>query len=294
VNAYARSRASVRDPERERLITEHIDMARRIALRVARRIPPWMSQEDLVAAAMIGLTEAADRYDDVRGEPFVGFAEKRIRGAVLDELRRGDMMPRRVRTTARKVGATIRELEQRLGRQPVDEEIAAAMGVTLDDYRENLEMLTHVSFVEIGAEPDQERNAITSTGSTPMDLVERAELVHRVKSCLGRLPERDATVLSLYYVEEFNYAQIGDLLGVSESRVCQLHARALSRLRVEIEGPMSDDNPAPPKAPRAKSAGAVGKRGAKPAPEPPPAATPIEEALLGGGDGEGPGDDGLE
>ena len=265
MKAYART-TTVRDPERERLITQHIDMARRIALRVARRIPPWMSQEDLIAAAMIGLTEAADRYDEVRGEPFVGFAEKRIRGAVLDELRRGDMMPRRVRTTARKVGSTIRDLEHRYGRPPIDEEIAAALGVTLDDYRENLEMLTHVSFVEIGAEPDQERNSISSPGATPLELVERAELVHRVKSCLGKLPERDGVVLSLYYVEEFNYSQIGDLLGVSESRVCQLHARALARLRVEIEGPETPGKPAVQRAARAATA----RRLANESPEPPP------------------------
>src|SRR5689334_11936213 len=98
-------------PVNSRLIQEHIEMARRIALRVARRLPAWIGSDDVVAAAMVGLTEAAQRYDGSRGEPFVAFAEKRIRGAVLDELRRGDVMTRRARVAARKVGEATARLE---------------------------------------------------------------------------------------------------------------------------------------------------------------------------------------
>lgn len=233
MRAYARA-TSVRDEERERRIAEHIDLARRIALRVGRRVPDWLSQEDLVAAAMIGLAEAADRYDDSRGEPFVAFAERRIRGAVLDELRRGDLMPRRMRTTARRIGTTIRELEQRLGRPAEDEEIAKALDVPIEQYRDELEMLTHVRLVELDVDDTSGAGAAESP-SNPAAMVERAELIERLRECLGRLNERDAQVLSLYYVEEFAYAEIAEVLGVSESRVCQLHARALMRLRTEFE-----------------------------------------------------------
>src|SRR5436853_1691526 len=112
--------------ERNVLIAQHIDVAHRISAKMARRCPQWVSRDDLAAAALLGLTEAAERYDASRQEPFLGFAEKRIRGAVLDELRRGDLMPRRVRARARKVGAAIAQLEQQLKRTPTDEEVAAA------------------------------------------------------------------------------------------------------------------------------------------------------------------------
>ena len=233
MKAYARAHA-VRDPSRERLIAEHMEMARRIALRVARRTPSWLSDEDLLAAAMVGLAEAAERYDEGRGEPFVAFAEKRIRGAVLDELRRGDVLPRRARWAARKVSETIRGLEQSLHRSPEDEEIAKALGVSVVEYRENLEMLTQVGFVELGTE-SQMGDAALSHEPSALSALEREQAAHRLRTCLGRLAERDSLILSLYYVEEFNYAEIGRVLDVSESRVCQLHARALVRLRAEFE-----------------------------------------------------------
>lgn len=221
------------DPARDRLIAEHVDMARRIALRLARRLPPWLREEDLVGAAMIGLTEAADRYDPSRGEPFVGFAEKRVRGAVLDELRRGDLLPRRVRGAARKVTGVIAGLEQALGRSPEDEEVARALGVSVAEYRDELALLAHVGFVEFnGQEGDGDLEA---AGTSPEAATERVQLVARLNACLGELPERDATVLSLYYVEELGLAEVGEVLGVSESRVCQLHARAIVRLRALFE-----------------------------------------------------------
>lgn len=233
MNAYSRSTTSV--DRRDRLIAEHVEVARRIALRVARRVPDWLSEEDLVAAAMVGLAEAADRYDETREEPFVAFAEKRIRGAVLDELRRGDILPRRLRTRAREVGRTIHELEAKLGRAPEDEEVARALSVSLEEYREDLEALTHVSLVDLGPTLAATIEA-GATEDSPALLAERAQLAERLRRSLSRLPERDAQVLALYYVEELSYAEIGVVLGVSESRVWQLHARALLRLRADLEG----------------------------------------------------------
>ena len=220
--------------DRDSLISAHIDMARRIALRVGRRLPEWLTQEDIVAAAMVGLSEAAARYSEARGESFVAFAEKRIRGAVFDELRRGDILPRRIRTMARKVGATMRELEQRLGRSPEDEEVALALGVPVDEYRERLEMLSHVSVVSLEPSIDQTHDPV-DTRNMIEEITEKNILLQKVKASLQRLQPRDATILSLYYMEELSYAEIGHVLGVSESRVCQLHARALTRLRAELE-----------------------------------------------------------
>lgn len=239
MKAYAdASRADTR--ERDKLIAEHIEVARRITLRVARRCPSWISIDDLLAAGMVGLTEAADRYDPSRGEPFVAFAEKRIRGATLDELRRGDIMPRRVRTQARKVGKTIQQLEQKLGRDPTDEEIAAALEVSVQEYRDNLEMLTHVTIGSLDDNPAVLERMTCDGGTSPEAAASRSETLRLIRESLERLGERDALILSLYYNEEFTYAEIGDLLGVSVSRVCQLHSRAITRLRAEIETPRKE------------------------------------------------------
>jgi RNA polymerase sigma factor for flagellar operon FliA len=229
--AYAKTAPS-RSPERERLIVEHLDMARRIAQRVGRRVPSDIREEDLVSSAMIGLTEAADRFDDSRGEPFVAFAEKRIRGAVLDELRKGDIMPRRMRQAARKVGQTVRELSAKLGREPEDEEVARALGVSLEEYLTDLEGLTHVSAVDLDTAQTADKMASNDAG--PDAATERRFLVERVQKALKTLPERDAIVMSLYYLEELSYAEIGKMIGVTESRVCQIHSRCISRLRAEL------------------------------------------------------------
>ncbi len=235
MKAYAQHSNSGR--RRDDLIVTHVDVAKRIALRVARRVPDWISVDDLIAAGMMGLTEAADRYDENRGEPFVAFAEKRIRGAVLDELRRGDIMPRRVRTKARQVGKVIRELEQKLGRAPEDEEIAAVLQVSVEEYRDNLAALSHVSLIEITPEIARSEAYSTKDDSSPRAAAEHSEMLRLIEEALHRLEERDALILSLYYNEQFTYSEIGDLLKVSESRVCQLHARALTRLRVEVHEP---------------------------------------------------------
>lgn len=232
MKAYA-THARRPSPERDRLIAEHIDIARRISLRLARRCPSWVSSDDLVAAGMLGLAEAAERYDESRQEPFLVFAEKRIRGAVLDELRRGDIMPRRIRQMARKVGATIQELEKKLGGPPDDNAVAAALGVSVEEYRENLEQLVHVT---IGA-LDQVENAAPVGGEegSPMVQAGRREIMARIRQALGRLEQRDVLVLSLYYNEELTYVEIAEVLGVTTSRVCQLHGRAIARLRAELE-----------------------------------------------------------
>src|ERR1041385_1349054 len=128
---------------RNQLISEHAEVARRIALKMARRCPDWVAREDLVAAGMLGLTEAAERYDESRTEPFLSFAEHRIRGAVLDELRRGDMLPRRVRQLARKISNTIRSLENS-GVAPSEERIADSLGVPVAQYRRGVSHLVNV------------------------------------------------------------------------------------------------------------------------------------------------------
>lgn len=222
-------------PPRDRLIAEHLEIAKRIALRMARRCPDWISRDDLVAAGLLGLTEAAERYDGSRNEPFLVFAEKRIRGAVLDELRRGDIMPRRVRQLARKIGATIAELERKHCGPPDDEAIAAALGVSVQEYRENLEQLIHVT---VGAlETTDDALLPTGTDDSPERQSAHLEAMRRIRAALTHLEQRDILILTLYYNEELTYTEIAAVLGVSTARICQLHARAILRLRAEIQSP---------------------------------------------------------
>ena len=203
-------------------------MARRIALKVAQRLPSWLNRDDLVACALVGLTEAASRFDPTRDEPFPAFAEKRIRGAVLDELRRGDVMSRRGRQQARQARGVVDALEQELGRTAEEHEVAGALGMTVARYHEELPTLTAATLVElspalVASLPGAEEDASSR--------VEREDRVAQVHQALGKLAERDALVLSLYYLEELTYLEIARMLGVTESRVCQLHGRALKRLR---------------------------------------------------------------
>lgn len=215
---------------RDQLISEHTDMARRIALKMARRCPNWVAREDLVAAGLLGLTEAARRYDDKRAEPFVPFAEQRIRGAILDELRRGDLLPRRVRQLARKIATTIRELE-RSDAGATDERIAAALGVTPESYREDLAHLVHVDVESI----DGERAAkLVDNEHPPDELAAQRETLARVRGAFSELEQRDATLLGLYFLEDLTFQQIAKTFGITPSRACQLLWRAVDRLRARL------------------------------------------------------------
>ena len=233
MKAYA---AQLKRPnvERDRLISEHVEIARRISMRMARRCPDWIAREDLVAAGLLGLTEAAERYDSSRNEPFLSFAEKRIRGAVLDELRRGDIMPRRTRQLARKIGQTIQELERTLGGTPSDEQVAQALGVSVEEYKSELEQLVHVTIGSLDA--GDESSPIAGDTASPEAEAARREACGRVRAALPKLEHRDVIVLALYYNEELTYQEIAQVFGVTTSRICQLHGRAIARLRTEIEG----------------------------------------------------------
>ena len=223
-------RAGSRRSLRDQLVVEHAPIARRIALRMARRLPDPVLVDDVVAAAYLGLTQAAERYDAKRGEPFLGFAEQRIRGAVYDELRRADILPRRQRQKAKRVQDAMRRLEQKLGRAADDQEVATDLGVSVSEYRRDLEQLTHVAVVEFQEHP-------ASTADSPVTLTERRDLLAKVMKALHLLPTRDAQLLSLYYIEELTYAELGEIFSISVGRVSQLHARAITRLRTKLEEP---------------------------------------------------------
>jgi RNA polymerase sigma factor for flagellar operon FliA len=214
---------------RERLIADHLGMTRRIARKMSRHADP-SAREDLESSALMGLVEAASRYDFQRVEPFAAFAYRRIQGAVLDGMRRIDFLPRRVRTLANKTTRAKAELEQKLGRAPESSEIAVRLDVSEERYEMEIRMLPEVCFVELSPqlthEAKQEDEAI--------DSLERQRRIALVREALTHLSTRDQRILSLYYAEDLTYAEIGKLLGVSEARICQLHTRAINRLREEL------------------------------------------------------------
>src|SRR5690242_17494325 len=163
---------------------------------MSRHCPAWIGRDDLVSAGMIGLIEAADRYDDTRREPFLSFAEHRIRGAVLDELRRGDIMPRRLRQLARRIAAAMRELE-RAGEAISDERLAEALGVPLDVYRSELAELAHVEIRQL-----EQTAQVADDRALPDALADRRVKLGRVRDAFDELAPRDAAILNMHYIEE--------------------------------------------------------------------------------------------
>ncbi len=215
---------------RSALVTENVHMAKRIAAVLARRLPPGLA-DDVQSAALLGLVEAARRFHPGRGDSFPAFAAKRVRGAILDELRRGDMLPRRARQAARRVREAVRALEQSLGRVPRDEEIAQHLGVDVEHYRDKLAGLGSVEMVSL----DRVVGGSQEPGADPEQSAMRAAVMEKLVRAREQLDPREARILAMYYDEQMTLAEIGRLLGVTESRVCQLHTRALRRLREEMD-----------------------------------------------------------
>lgn len=217
--------------ERHELIRDHLEMARRLARKIARRVPMFVRRDDLESAALLGLTEAANRYDSTRGEPFVAYAAKRIRGAVLDELRKNDILTRRGREGARRLADAASAVEARLGRAPTSQEIADHLGVELAEVQEARARL-QPTLVPL----DENRDAPkTSVFAPPDEQVANAERKAAVMEALTSLGKRDLQILSMYFQDELTLKEIGHIMGVSESRVSQLRSRALGRLRRAVK-----------------------------------------------------------
>ncbi|SFT56620.1 RNA polymerase sigma factor FliA [Halomonas saccharevitans] len=218
------------------LLTEYLPMVRRQALALQVRLPASIELDDLIQAGTVGLLEAMGRFNAGQGASFATFANQRIRGAMLDELRSRDWLPRSVRRSARAVDAAVRRLEQELGRAPEETEIAATLEMPLADYRRLLndtnsgQLLPFEELMAEGGESRLESRALESPFSQLLDQEKRQRLVEAIEE----LPEREKLLMALYYQEELNLKEIGAVLGVSESRVCQLHSQAVSRLRVRL------------------------------------------------------------
>lgn len=231
VSAYSQ-RAGAR--ETEQLVMRHAELVKRIAYHLAGRLPASVEVDDLIQAGMLGLLEAASNYSAGRGASFETYAGIRIRGAMLDGLRKLDWAPRSVHRKARAVATAIRELEAEIGREARDSDVAKKMGVSLDEYHKIVEDAAGCQITSLTTE-EGEINA-TDPDADPFRDVIHERFRSALTDAIAGLPERERTVMSLYYDDELNLKEIGAVLKVSESRICQIHGQALTRLQARLSG----------------------------------------------------------
>jgi RNA polymerase sigma factor for flagellar operon FliA len=221
---------------RDQLVMAHVDLVRAMAHRLRRRLPSQVEIAELVSVGVLGLIDAASRYQPSLGVPFDAFARRRIHGAMLDALRSLDRAPRSVRRLQRQAEDTIARLRHSLGREPQHEEIAADLGISVDDYDRLLDDVRSAELAVARVSEDQQGSAslidlVIDPDQGPHIRLERRELRQRLAAALLQLPERERQILSLSYVEELTLAEIGRVFGVGESRVSQLRTQAVMRLR---------------------------------------------------------------
>lgn len=216
-------------------IEQYIPLVKRIAYHLMSRLPPSVQQDDLIQAGLIGLLEALRNYDASQGASFQTYARIRIRGAMLDEIRKNDWAPRSVHRKARMVSAVVRDIENRTGRDARDHEIAAEMNLSLDDYHALLQEASGqrmYSYDELEVETvGTGVPGITQREKGPLEGLQNEDFKRSLAEAISGLPERERIVMALYYDEELNLREIGAVIGVSESRVCQIHSQAVIRLQ---------------------------------------------------------------
>jgi RNA polymerase sigma factor for flagellar operon FliA len=220
------------DAQREELILKHIPLLKHLVGRVAVDLPSSVDRDDLYGFGMLGLIGAADTWDQDRGLKFSTFAYARIRGAMLDELRKLDFLPRGRRDKVRNVERAVSQLEQENGVPPAPEELAAHLEISLDDLDEVLVSAKTALETSLDEGPNVQlgRLLCDPSASAPEDAIGRAELLQAMTAAVAELPEQEKSVITLYYAEELLLREISSLLGVTESRVSQIHTRALYRL----------------------------------------------------------------
>ncbi|MDB4982637.1 MAG: DNA-directed polymerase [Myxococcales bacterium] len=217
---------------RNEYVTRHYPYVERVARGLARRLPTHIALDDLISSGAMGLIEAAERFDPKLGQNFEAFAEQRIRGAMLDDIRRRDTLSRDMRRLWSELRRTGDALAQQLRRAPNDGELAEHLGVSLDGLharRLNLSGARVLTYDEV--DPDVIHHQPDPAVDDPYSTTARREILGKLGPAIAALPERLQQVLSLYYGEELCLRQIGEVLGVTESRVCQLHTEAAKRLR---------------------------------------------------------------
>jgi RNA polymerase sigma factor FliA len=243
-SAYTKGAKRIDPHKKEQLILEYASVIKYIAQRIATRLPPHISVDDLMNAGVIGLIDAIEKYDPSRDNTFKTYAEFRIRGAMLDELRALDWVPRSIRQKEHALDRAYEELERRLGRSASDEEVAVVLGLPLNDFYDWLNQVKGVSLLSLESLGlrSSDGEAVNLLDLLPSDDTEspaRVLQVRRLKESVGRaiddLPYQEKVVISLYYYEELTMKEIGKVLEITESRVSQIHTKAIFHLRTKLK-----------------------------------------------------------
>lgn len=222
-------------------VVRYAPLVKRIAYHMMAKLPANVMVEDIVQAGMMGLLDAVTRFDSTQGAQFETYATQRIRGGILDSLRCADWMPRELRQNMRKIEVAIHALEHRFGRQPTESEIAEELHLALAEYQKILlesrgNQLIYFEDLEKDGDDDFLERHLPAVESGPLDELISGDLRAALVQAISDLPEREKMVMALYYDEELNLKEIGEVLGVGESRISQLHSQAISRLRSKLKG----------------------------------------------------------
>ncbi len=220
------------------LIEQHTVLVKRIAYHLLARLPASVLVDDLIQSGMIGLLEASSNFDHSKGASFETFAGIRIRGAMLDEIRRGDWTPRSVHKNSRMISEAIKALEAELGRDVTDIEVAEKLELSLNEYHQILNDVSSGKIIgidDLGVSEDAFNSNKDNAVDEPYNQIEQVVFKKTLADCISSLPERESLVLSLYYDEELNLREIGQVLDVSESRVSQIHSQAMHRLKSRMQ-----------------------------------------------------------
>ncbi len=231
--------ASPKDMPQDELVLRHADLVKRIAYHLVSRMPPNVEVDDLIQAGMMGLLDAARHYTASKGANFETYAGIRVRGAMLDEVRKSDWTPRSVHRNVREMSEVVRRIENETGHDAKSTDIAAALNVSLEDYHKLVQDAASCrlfSFDSLGGPDDDSPSDHTPDHRPgPLDNLTETDFRKALAHAIDGLPDREKLVLALYYDEELNLREIGEVLDVSESRVCQIHGQALVRLRARMD-----------------------------------------------------------
>ena len=226
--------------DKNHLLQEHVPLVKKLAHQLKAKLPPSVEVDDLIQAGMIGLLDAISRYEDTHGAQFETYAVQRIRGAMLDELRGSDWLPRSIRQNMRKIEEAMNKLQQRLGRAPKETEIAKELKLSLAEYQDILNdgMGHQLVYYEDFHEKDENDHFLDryciDEKSDPLQTLVNGGFRAAVIQAIEALPEREKILMGLYYEQEMNLKEIGAVMGVSESRVSQLHSQAIARMRAKL------------------------------------------------------------
>ncbi|QCZ94243.1 RNA polymerase sigma factor FliA [Salinimonas iocasae] len=230
--------------DKSQLVERHASLVKRIAHHLMARLPASVLVDDLIQAGMIGLLEAARNFDGSKGASFETFAGIRIRGAMLDEIRKGDWTPRSVHKNGRAITDAIKEVERETGRDARDTEIAEKLNVDIDTYHQMLNEVNAgklVGIEDLGVSEDVITAPTNQGNDLPLEDLMQGAFQKALAQAITTLPEREAIVLSLYYDEELNLREIGEVLDVSESRVSQIHSQAMLKLKAKMQSWRADN-----------------------------------------------------